>query len=317
MLHLSLAVLPLAFAASEGSSLPWRRDMGVFVEAEERRRPILIHFIARDCATATGQPSSAGGRIGSSSAADAGSRRSPSGPGAVANREVEGQVDDCRRMEENVWSDAAIASAAERYVLLLVDDGGDHKLLRRYEVGTLPTTLIADPWGNEIVRLLRYVPRESVLRILRGMPSDFTELQAAGLALRSDPHQADSLQGAAAFYEKTNLREIAERYYEHALLIDSVRQDPARHRALAIARGTNLLRMGKAAEAAGVFRDGFEHAREAPQGDVVLFGWLMSELQQAHLKEADRPLQELRRLYPQSPYTAKAIANMDAAKSQP
>jgi tetratricopeptide (TPR) repeat protein len=209
-------------------------------------------------------------------------------------------------MEEFVWSNPDVAKAAARYVPVITGDTSDRTLTRRYEAATMPTTLIADPWGNEIVRLVHFVDAPRVLRILGAIPSDFAPLQVVGLELRARPRDPELLMKAAAFYEGARLLEIAERYYERGALGEGARRDPLARRRLAVARGTNLLRLSKPAEAARVFRESFEDIPEGAQSEPLLFGWMMAELQQGRRKEAERPYRELLKRFPDSKYAARA-----------
>jgi tetratricopeptide (TPR) repeat protein len=281
------ALLAVQDSPPPPASIPWDRDhRAAYTEAEERRTPLLIHFRSDDCPrTAVGDATSA----------------------------LNYEASDCDRMEEVVWSRDDVRKAAARYVPVITGDTADRTLTRRYEVGTVPTTLIADPWGNEVVRLVHFVDAARMARILKAMPSDFSALQPIALELRRRPHDGELLAKAAAFYEGARLAEIAERYYERAAGADAAKKDRALRRRLAVARGTNLLRIGKAADAARVFREAFEDAPEGAQGETVLFGWMMAELQQSRVKEADRPYRELLSRFPESKYAARAKENMAAA----
>jgi hypothetical protein len=299
--------------ADRPSSIPWQRDHGAAaIAAEEKRSPLLIHFRTDDCErTEVGGSAPVGTTPGNAPETP----RSAAGPGGHS---VGDATTDCDAMEETVWSNAVVADAAARFVPVLTGDTSDRALTRRYEAATMPTTLIADPWGNEIVRLVHYVDAPRLLRILNAIPRDFSPLQPAALALRRDPRDADALLKAAVFYEGARLPEIAEKYFERATASDLARADAAVRARIGLARGTNLLRMGKPAEAAGVLRATAEGAPQAPGADAILFGWMMAELQQGRVKEAERPYRQLLARFPASKYAAKAKENFAAAsKAQP
>jgi hypothetical protein len=300
----------LAEPSPPASAVPWERDHGAaYTRAEETRAPILVQFRADDCERSTAGGNSVPGTQVRSGEQTGLGPRSSSLPGQ-STRDV---MNDCDLMEDTVWSRPEVVSAAARYVPVLTGDTSDRTLTRRYEAATMPTTLVADPWGNEIVRLVHYVDSARLLRVLDAMPRDFSALEPAGRALRDSPRDPELLLRAAAFYEGARLGEIAEKYYERASLTDGAKKDAAVRRRIAVARGTNLLRGGKPADAARVLQASFEDARDGEQGDVVLFGWMMAELQQGRVKEADRPFRELEKRYPTSRYTARAKENMAAA----
>ena len=58
----------------------------------------------------------------------------------------------------------------------VVIDGGDQTLQVRYQVVRTPTTLVTDPWGNEILRVSGYYERARMLRLLGAVPTDFAAL---------------------------------------------------------------------------------------------------------------------------------------------
>ncbi len=312
MTTLALAAL-LAVLQAPPPAIPWERDHGAaYTTAEERRAPLLIHFRSDDCERSS--PGLGGGIAGTEARGDSVGAAPRSG--AVRDRSTRDEASDCDRMEELVWSSAEVAAAAARYVPVITGDTSDRSLTRRYEAATMPTTLIADPWGNEIVRLVHFVDAPRMARVLRALPADFAALQPIGLELRGRPHDPELLVKAAAFYESARLSEIAERYYERAAGSEGAKRDPLLRRRLAVARGTNLLRIGKAADAARVFRESFEDVPDGAQSETLLFGWMMAELQQDRRKEAERPYRELLKRFPDSRYAAKARENFAAASSR-
>ena len=286
-------LLPMSVAEEAARSIAWGRDQrAAYAEAERRGAPLLIHFRSDHC------------------------ERTDVGGGAVAEAGTRDQATDCDRMEQDVWSSADVVAAAGAFVPVLTGDLADQTLKRRYSVGTIPTTLLADPWGNEIVPMVRYVPREKVRLLLTALARDFSPVREASMALSKDRANAGALLELAGFYESHGLREIADVYYQRAGLSDAAKRDAAVRRKAAVGRGTNLLQMGRAGDAAEVFRSSYRDERSGEGADVVLFGWMMAELQQARFKEAERPYRELLARFPDSKYTAKAKENFAAATAR-
>jgi hypothetical protein len=287
------ALLTLCAPASPvPSRIPWGLDpTAVFRRAEEERRPVLLLLSGSSC----------GGTapIGS--------------PGSGVFHT------DCERLEMDVLSQPDVVEATGRYALLLLSaqsravdgpSGTEADVARRYRLATLPTLLIADPWGNEIVRLVGYTPKDRVLRILAAMPADFAPLKAAGEALRTDPTSFPALRSAGAFYESVGLGIFAERYYERAAGTTAARENAAARRELALARGLNFLRLGQAKRAAEIFKSESEAGATGPQADAVLFGWAMAELTQGNRDQAKTLSEQLGRDFPASPYTARLQKNL-------
>jgi tetratricopeptide (TPR) repeat protein len=211
---------------------------------------------------------------------------------------------DCDLMQQ-VWSDPQVAAAAQRFVPVLAGEGGEGTLNVQYDV-VKPTTVLADPWGNEIVKLVGHVPRDRMLSLLQAVPKDFSPLRGTGLALRENREHFSALLSAASFYESQGLREFAEQYYARTETSTDRLADKTKRRLAVISRGTNLMKMGKHAEAADLFGRTLKKAPNGPMSDALLLGQVMAESQQGHKLEAERAFAELKQRFPDSPYVAKA-----------
>lgn len=260
-----------------------------FREARETGRPVLAYVTGTPCGTRA----SIGGN-----------------PGDVHET-------DCERFEMRTVSDPGFVEATGRFVPLLLNlTGGssgipaDADLMRRWKIGTIPTLLVADPWGNEILRLVGPTPPERAVRVLRAMPPDLRPLRAAGETLAADPSALTALVAAAGFYEQAGLRPVAERYYESAAGTDAAKADPAARQSVVVPRGLNLLVMGKTKEAARVFSDEAARGLDGPQSDAVLFGWAMAALASGDKPKAAEVHADLAKRFPSSPYTRKLAENL-------
>jgi hypothetical protein len=278
-------------------SIEWQRDrVSLFSRAEELQQPVLILFTSPNC----------------------GPRQLP---GEISRGGVVNQKDfytKCERLEQETLSQKAVIEAAERYLKLLAEqslrvENQELSLENKYIVKTIPTLLVTDPWGNEIVRLVNVTAWEKVASILRALPADFKGLETAGRQLQKDAGDPIALSQAAKFYAERNLAPIAELYYERALGSGALKDDVAYRREVQVARGTNLLRMNRARDAATLFEKAFAEAPDGPQGDALLFGWAMAELNAGREKEAKKVASDLQKRYPASMYSAKAQQNLAAA----
>ena len=109
-------------------------------------------------------------------------------------------LSDCDLMQNDVWESPDTLKAVERYFPVIVD-GGDRTLQVRYQAVRMPTTLVTDPWGNEVFRTSGYISRDKMIRILEAVPRDFTPLAPAGQTLKANPTDFGALVSAARFYE--------------------------------------------------------------------------------------------------------------------
>ncbi len=300
-LPFALALSCVAQPARAGEGIPWARDpVQAFVQAGERRGAVMILFIGPDCG-----PKAVPGEI------------ARGGRGITKDF-----LNKCELMEQDVLSRPDVVAAAARLQPLLVEQGltpktAEDDLERRFRVVTIPTVLFADPWGNEIVRLVGLVPHDKFLGVVKAMPSDFAAMEQAGRLLREDADNASAMVSAAGFYSERGLQPISELLYERALGTKALKGDAAARREVALARGTNLLGMNKPSEAAKVFEKAVSDAPDGPQGDALLFGWLAAELHAGRTKEARKVFAGLEKRFPASPYTVKARQALESAGTEP
>lgn len=291
-------VATLAPAALPAANVPWGSDLeAAFRTAAETGRPVLVHVTANPCGY-----------------------KAPIGnPGDV-------HVTDCEKLELDTLATPAFVEAAARFVPIVAnqaarvsgpDGAAGRDLFREWRIATVPTLLIADPWGNEVIRMVGPTPPQQAVRVLNAIPGDFRPLRAAGEALRQDPARLDALLAAAAFYEGAGLGVVAERYYERASLVPAAKEDTAARRPLVIARGLNLLRLGRPKDAAKLFEDEAGRGAEGPQADVVLFGWAMASLAGGDKPKAQKIAADLSRRFPDSAYAKRMQENLSRPGSVP
>ena len=286
-----MPVLPVAVLLLF-AGVPWTQDYGqAFAQAEGQGRPLLV-FFRGDC----------------------GGGNRPQNPievgGPITHQEG---LSECDLMQQDVWEAADVAKAAERFLPVVVE-GGDRTLHVRYQAIRMPTTLVTDPWGNEIFRSSGYIAKDKVARMLAAVPADFTALATAGRALKADPANWPALVAAAHFYEGVGLPQVSERLYAKAL---SGRRgdDVAVWREAVIARGLNLMmRLQGSADAAALFERELSAAPTGPSSDALLLGLVNARLQDGRRKEAEAAYQKMARDFPESPYTARAKQNLEATK---
>ncbi|HZJ71856.1 MAG TPA: hypothetical protein VFF36_13065, partial [Planctomycetota bacterium] len=181
------------------------------------------------------------------------------------------------------------------------------------QVVRIPTTLITDPWGNEILRVSGYYERPRMLLLLGALPADFSRLAPAAKALRANGADFRALAAAAAFYEEARLPQAAERYYGLALGTPRAGTPLEAWRQAVVARGLNLLAgMKDAAAAASVFEAELAAGPDQPGADMLLLGVVNARLQQGKRAQAEAAVHTLEQKFPRSPYTARARQNLDA-----
>ena len=276
-----------------GPSVAWTRDYTkAFAEAEQQRRPLLLFF--RD--------NCGGGNL-------------PTNPVAVGGPlEHQEGLSPCDRMQDDVWEDPGVVPLTERF-LPVVLDGGDATLETRDPAVRMPTTLVLDPWGNEVFRVTGYLDRDKMSRVLQAIPRDFADLAAAGRVLKANPTDFGALVSAAQFYGAAGLPQVTERLYAAALASPGASDVVARRQAV-IARGLNLMGgLKRGDEAAALFEKEIAAAPDGPGTDALMLGLVNARLVQGRRKEAEATVKELEQKYAGSPYTARAKQLVAAAKN--
>jgi len=275
----------VTLAVLTGSGVPWGRDyVKAFASSEEQRRPLLF-FFRQDC----------------------GGGNRPQNPIEVGGPiEHQEGLSSCDLMQQDVWESEAVVAAAERFTPIVVD-GGDQSLQVRYQVVRTPTTLVTDPWGNEVLRVSGYYERSKVLRLLGAVPTDFSALAPSGKALRAKGNDFAALTGAAAFYQEQRLPQVVGRLYAAALNGPRSAVPLQTWRQAVIARGLNLLAaMNNAGAAAAVFESELAAGPSDAGSDALLLGVVNARLQQGKRPEAEAAARTLEQKHPGSPYTARA-----------
>jgi hypothetical protein len=281
----------MALLAMAGPGLSWTRDYTrAFADAEEQGRPVLL-FFRTEC----------------------GGGNTPQNPIVTGRVEHQEGLSDCDLMQQDVWESEEIVKAAQRYIPVVLD-GGDRTLQVRYQAVRMPTTVITDPWGNEVFRTSGYIPRARMIRILEAVPRDYADLAAAGRTLKGNPTDFGALVAAARFYEGTGLPQVSERLYAQALGAPGTADIVARRQAV-VSRGLNLMtRLNQPGEAAGLFEKELAAEPDGPGSDALLLGLVNARLVQGQRREAEAAVKQMEQRYPASPYTARAKQNLSAAK---
>ena len=274
-----------------GSGVSWTRDYKrAFASAEEQRHPLLL-FFRENC----------------------GGGNRPQNP-ITAQGPIDHQegLSECDLMQQDVWENDAVIAATGRFSPVVID-GGDQTLQVRYQVVRIPTTIVTDPWGNEILRVSGYYDRAKVLRFLGAVPRDFSALTTSGKALRANATDFAALTSVAAFYQEQRLPQVVERLYGLALNTSRSAVPVQSWRQAVIARGLNLLTgLNDAATAANVFMAEWNAGPDDAGSDAILLGAVNARLQQGKRPEAESVVKLLEQKHPGSPYTARARQNLDA-----
>jgi thioredoxin-like negative regulator of GroEL len=222
----------------------------------------------------------------------------------------------CKQMDQDVWSNARVIEAANKFVQISVDASRRDRaqiggiILGKYGihmVKALPTAMLLDPWGETLTVLEGYVHPADMAAMLAQIPADYGAVRAEREALLSHRDNSRALASVGLLYQRSSALGIANRYFKEALSGSGAKEDERQREQLMFGIATNELRLAdwKAA------RKHLEEFRAAFPGsallDQVLFGFVVADVRQNKIKDAQRRAAELRSAFPNS----KMVAEVD------
>lgn len=102
----------------------------------------------------------------------------------------------CRRLEEDTFTDPAVVAELEMVVPMRVDaEGAGEELASRFGVDSYPTMVFIDPDGEEVDRILGYLPPEAFVRQMQRIRTGDT-FMACLYRLAEDPADVEALSRA-------------------------------------------------------------------------------------------------------------------------
>lgn len=221
----------------------------------------------------------------------------------------------CRRMDQEVWNQPKIIEAANKFVQISVDASRRDKTriggislgkYGAYTVKVLPTIMVLDPWGETLAVYEGFAYPAELLAWLGQIPADYSAVRTQREALLSHRNNSRALASVGMLYQHNSSLGIANRYFKEALSGSGAREDEAQREQLQFAIATNEIRLAdwKAA------RKHLEEFRVAfpssPLSDQVLLGFIVADVRQNKMKDAEQHAAELRSRFPDSNMVAEA-----------
>jgi thiol-disulfide isomerase/thioredoxin len=122
----------------------------------------------------------------------------------------------CTRMDKTTWLDPGVAKLATSFVAGKVNTDVEKVPVQRYRLVGYPTVVVADPGGDEVLRLEGYKDATAVSAYLKAYLTKAPELKAAFDSLRRDPTDAAAHVKVADFYASVGLDDRAADTYARA-----------------------------------------------------------------------------------------------------
>lgn len=220
----------------------------------------------------------------------------------------------CRRMDQEVWNQANVIGAADKFVQISFDVSRRDQTrlggisLGKYGVHTvrvLPTILVLDPWGETLSVYEGFAYSGELVAGLGLVPADYSSVRSQREALLSQRNNSRALASVGMLYQRNSSFGIATRYFKEALSGSGAKEDEAQREQLQFVIAANEIRLADWRAA----RKHLEEFRVSFPGsallDQVLFGFVVADVRQNKIKDAQQHAAELRSTFPNSTMIAE------------
>jgi thioredoxin-like negative regulator of GroEL len=206
----------------------------------------------------------------------------------------------CTRMDKTTWKDPAVAKLAEKFVVAKINADVEKVPVSRYKLTGYPTVIVAEPGGEQVLRLEGYKDGPAISAALTAYLASATEIQGAFKTLASDKKNAGALLAMGDFYSKAGVHSQAADSYVKAA---KTAQGPDRVRAEAGA-GSALVKAGRAKEATKILTAGLAAAGPGATPGM----WLAMGEAEAAQGRADAARQWFEKVVAAAPESPEAAA---------
>jgi thioredoxin-like negative regulator of GroEL len=173
----------------------------------------------------------------------------------------------CTRMDKSTWLDAGLIKlATDSFVVAKINADVEKAPVSRYRLTGYPTVIIAEPGGDQVLKLEGYKDAAAISAALKAYLGAADSLRDAFAKLRTDKKDADGLLAVGAFYSSVGLHgQAAETFLKAAK--GAVGEPLIR---AATAAGAALVKAGKADEARKILAQGLAAAGPSAPADLLL-----------------------------------------------
>ncbi len=172
----------------------------------------------------------------------------------------------CTKMDKTTWLDASVAEAAKSFVTAKVNADVEAPPVARYRTTGYPTVIIAEPGGEQVIRLEGYKDGATVARLMKAYTANAEALASAHVALKQNKKDIPAMFTIADFQAGAGLHDHAADTYSR---IAKAAQGADLVRALA-GGGLALTRDGKPEPAAKLLARATEAGGGPPTAALLL-----------------------------------------------
>jgi thioredoxin-like negative regulator of GroEL len=212
----------------------------------------------------------------------------------------------CKGMDEEVYSDGAVANAMNNLLPVRVDIDREPAIARKYGVTETPTLVVTDGYGNELFRFKGGLPKTRLLELLRELPSDIGRINDLSASIGAAPGNFDTIDALARELSTSALYVASNRYYERALRTADAQRDAGLRGAVLVAIGRNYSALKAFDEAARSFERARHDLRGRPAEPDALLDLARAQIAQGRTRDARRTLEDVTERFKSTPAAAEA-----------
>lgn len=207
----------------------------------------------------------------------------------------------CTRMDQTTWKDASLADTAKSFVAAKVNADVEKVPVNRYRLVGYPTVIVAEPGGEEILRLEGYKEAKVVQAFAKAYLEHAPAITAAHATLRTTKGDPGALCTLGDFYSTVGLAaEAADRYLDAAKKATGDMAIRAR-----VGAGAALVRTKEYKAAAKALEPALAAAGAAPPAGLLLASG-QAEAGLGDAAGARERFEKLIQLYPGAPEATAA-----------
>ena len=207
----------------------------------------------------------------------------------------------CTKMEKTTWKDAAVANLVDKFVAASINADVEKVPVSRYHLTGFPTVIVAEPGGEQVLRLEGYKDAAAVSAYLKAYLAADSDLRKAYDTLRAEKKNPGAMLTIGDFYSSVGLNDQAAETYMKAAKGAS---GPDAIHANAGA-GAALVKAGKVDAGTKLLQAALTAAGDAPTPFLML-GMGRSEAAQGRSDSAKQWFNRLVAEHPESPEAAMA-----------
>jgi thiol-disulfide isomerase/thioredoxin len=123
----------------------------------------------------------------------------------------------CEKMDEGTWQDEYIGELSQHFVPIRINGETGTVALKRYNLGNVPLTIVAEPHGVEVFRIEGQANARKIAAYLEAYLAHAEELAASFATLREDKNDPVTHFTLGRFYQGVGLTEKAGLRFQSAM----------------------------------------------------------------------------------------------------